>query len=98
MRGILEMDNDTNDINLRVAGRSDPSSVAGSTVKNLQEGKQVTLTAIGAGAVNQMLKSVTIARSMSASSGFDLYFTSGFATEVINGEEKTAMRIFVKKR
>jgi stage V sporulation protein S len=92
------MDNDTKEINLRVAGRSDPSSVAGSTVKNINENRSVTLTAIGAGAVNQMLKSVTIARSMAASSGSDLYFTSGFATEIINGEEKTAMRIFVKKR
>jgi stage V sporulation protein S len=87
-----------NEINLRVAGRSDPSSVAGSTVKNINEGRIVTLTAIGAGAVNQMLKAVTIARSMAASSGSDLFFTSGFATEIINGEEKTAMRIFVKKR
>jgi len=87
-----------NEINLRVAGRSDPSSVAGSAVKNINEGRTVTLTAIGAGAVNQMLKAVTIARSMAASSGSDLFFTSGFATEIINGEEKTAMRIFVKKR
>ena len=86
------------DINLKVAGRSDPSSVAGSIVKNLNEGTEVSLTAIGAGAVNQMLKSVTIARSMSASGGKDLYFTSGFATEIINGEEKTAMRIFIKQR
>lgn len=85
-------------INLKVAGRSDPSSVAGSAVKNLNEGSEVTLTAIGAGAVNQMLKAVTIARSMAATSGSDLYFTSGFATEIINDEEKTAMKIFLKKR
>lgn len=91
------MDNDKL-INLKVAGRSDPSSVAGSVVKNINEDRTVTLTAIGAGAVNQMLKAVTIARSMSASSGFDLFFTSGFSTEIINGEEKTAMRIFVKQR
>jgi stage V sporulation protein S len=91
------MDNDKL-INLKVAGRSDPSSVAGSVVKNINEDRTVTLTAIGAGAVNQMLKAVTIARSMSASSGLDLFFTSGFSTEIINGEEKTAMRIFVKQR
>lgn len=85
-------------VNLKVAGRSDPSSVAGSAVKNIVEGNDVALTAIGAGAVNQMLKAVTIARSMAASSGYDLYFVSGFATEIINGEEKTAMKIFMKKR
>lgn len=91
------MDND-NKINLKVAGRSDPSSVAGSIVKNLNEGSSVCLTAIGAGAVNQMLKAVTIGRSMAATAGDDLYFTSGFSTEIIKGEEKTAMKIFVKKR
>lgn len=89
------MVNDKN-MNLRVAGRSDPSSVAGSAVKYIHEGFNVSLTAIGAGAVNQMLKSVTIARSMAASGGKDLYFVSGFATETINGEEKTAMKIFLK--
>lgn len=85
-------------VNLKVAGRSDPSAVAGSAVKNMNEGREVTVTAIGAGAVNQMLKSVTIARSMAAASGSDIFFTSGFVTEMINGEEKTAMRIFLKKR
>tara|TARA_Y100000592_G_scaffold48647_3_gene77095 strand:- start:1081 stop:1353 length:273 start_codon:yes stop_codon:yes gene_type:complete len=85
-------------INLRVAGRSRVDSVAGSCVKNIEEGKSVSLTAIGAGAVNQMIKSITIARSMGASSGLDIYFTTGFATEVINGEEKTALKVFLHTR
>jgi stage V sporulation protein S len=84
-----------NHINLRIAGSSIPASVAGSAVKNMQEGKSVSLTAIGAGAVNQMLKSATLARSMVASSGRDLYYTSGFVTEIIEGEEKTAMKMFL---
>jgi len=82
-------------INLRVAGRSRVDAVAGSCVKNIEEGKSVTLTAIGAGAVNQMLKAITIARSMGASSGLDIYFKSGFATEIIGGEEKTALKVFL---
>ena len=85
-------------INLKVAGKSDPSLVAGSIAKNLDEGSEVHLTAIGAGAVNKMLKAVTIARSMCASTGKDLWFTSGFSTEVIDGSEKTALKIFVKSR
>jgi stage V sporulation protein S len=84
-----------NHINLRIAGSSVPASVAGSAVKNMNEGRTVSLTAIGAGAVNQMLKSATIARSMVASSGRDLTFTSGFCTEIIEGEEKTAMKIYL---
>lgn len=89
---------DERKINLKVAGKSDPSLVAGSIAKNIEEGNEVHLTAIGAGAVNQMLKSVTIARSMCASSGKDLYFTSGFSTEIIDGSEKTALKVFVKSR
>lgn len=82
-------------INLRVAGRSRVDAVAGSCVKNIEEGKRVTLTAIGAGAVNQMIKSITIARSMGASSGLDISFKSGFSTEIIGGEEKTAIKVFL---
>lgn len=88
------MDND-NLINLRIAGSSNPASVAGSAVKNITEGREVSLTAIGAGAVNQMLKAATIARSMVASNGSNLYFTSGFSNETVNGESKTAMKIFL---
>jgi len=88
------MDKDSQ-MNLRIAGSSNPASVAGSAVKNLSEGREVSLTAIGAGAVNQMLKSATIARSMVASNGGNLYFTSGFSNELVNGESKTAMKIFL---
>ena len=58
----------------------------------------MVLTAIGAGAVNQMIKAITIARSMGASSGLDIYFTTGFATEIINGDEKTALKVFLHIR
>lgn len=85
-------------INLKVAGSSNPSSVAGSAAKNLAEGKDVSLTGIGAGAVNQALKAATIARSMVASQGQDLYFTSGFSSEEVHGETKTALKIFLHLR
>ena len=94
MKGIQEMDND-NVIYLKVGGGSQAPKVAGSIVKNIGENKKVVLNAIGAGAVNQMLKSVTIARSMIASAGRDLSFTSGFSTELIDNQEKTCMLIFV---
>lgn len=84
-----------NVIYLKVGGGSSAPKVAGSIVKNIDEEKKVVLKAIGAGAVNQMLKSITIARSMIASTGRDIYFTSGFSTEIIESEEKTCMLIFV---
>lgn len=83
-------------IQLRVSGSSQVTSVAGSIVKNLAEGKKVSLSAIGAGAVNQMVKALCVARSMAASSGIDLYFSVGFGMELIEGEEKTSIRAFVR--
>ncbi len=94
MKGTYEMAND-NTIFLKVGGGSQANKVAGSVVKNIEEGKKVVLKAIGAGAVNQMIKSITIARSMIASTGRDMHFTSGFSTEIIEGEEKTCLLIFV---
>ena len=96
-RGTYEMA-DNNTIYLKVSGGSQANKVAGSVVKNIDEGKKVVLKAIGAGAVNQMIKSITVARSMIASTGRDMYFTSGFSTEIIEGEEKTCLLIFVFTR
>ena len=83
---------------LRVAGSSNVQSVAGAMVKYIQEGADVVLTAIGAGAVNQMMKSIIIGRGMAATSGMDLYFIAGFADEMIGTERKTAIRVMVKVR
>ena len=94
----MDKDKTPTSANLRVAGRSDPSAVAGSVCQNLIEGNPVSLTAIGAGAVNQMLKAVTIARSIAASSGYDLCFPSGFATEILGGAENTSLKILYHNR
>lgn len=87
-------------IELKVAARSNPSSVAGSIAKNLQEGKTVSLLAIGAGAINQMIKAYSIARGFVAPSGYDLVLKGGFADITIKNkdgkeEEKTAIRMHI---
>lgn len=81
---------------LKVAASSNPNSVAGSIVKNLQEGKQmVSLTAVGAGAVNQMIKAYAIARGYAAPSGVDLVLKGGFIDLDIGGTKKTGIRMYV---
>lgn len=79
---------------LKVAAASNPSSVAGSLVKNIQEGKDVTLLCIGASAVNQAVKALGIARGYIASQGVDLYFKVGFTNLMIDGNERTALKFF----
>lgn len=84
------------EIVLRVAGGSNSTSVAGALVKYINEKADVSLVAIGAGAVNQMMKALAIGRGMAATSGKDLSFTCGFGDEMVGDERKTAIRVFVK--
>lgn len=80
------------DVNiLRVAGKSNVPSVAGSIVKSVEDNKGVELHAIGAGAVNQCTKAIATARGILASKGMDLYTKIGFDSTEIGGEEKTMM-------
>lgn len=57
---------------LKISSKSNPNSVAGAIAGGLQENKRVELQAIGAGAVNQSMKAIAIARSFVAASGVDL--------------------------
>ena len=80
----------TKDVNiLRVAGKSNVPSVAGSIVKSIEDNKEVELHAIGAGAVNQTVKAIGTARGILASKGLDLYARIGFDSAEICGEKKT---------
>ena len=83
---------------LKVASSSNPSSVAGALVKNMQEGKDVELLSVGAGAVNQAVKAVAIARGFVAPSGVDLICIPAFTDIEIDGEERTAIKLIVEPR
>lgn len=89
---------DGTSIELRVAGGSQSSKVAGAIIKYLQEGLDVSLIAMGAGAVNQATKAVAIARGMGASHGWDLKTIPCFADEMADGIRKTAIRLILVKR
>jgi stage V sporulation protein SpoVS len=82
---------------LKVAGGSEGKKVAGAIAKYLNEGAEVSLIAIGAGAVNQMVKSVCIARSMVAARGWNLKIIPGFVDEAVQGVPKTAIRFYLEK-
>lgn len=81
-------------VNLKVSASSDPHKVSGAMVRYLAEDHKVIMTAIGASAVNQAVKSLAIGRGLAASSGVDLTFSVGFHDEEINREIKTAIRFF----
>ena len=83
---------------LKVAADSDPNSVAGALAGVLREEGKAELQAIGAGALNQAVKAVAIARGFVAPSGIDLICIPAFTDIEIDGEERTAIKLIVQPR
>jgi stage V sporulation protein S len=65
---------------LRVSAGSNPQSVASAIAHAVYENRQVKLRAVGAGAVNQAVKAIAIARGYVAPRGLDLTCKPGFTT------------------
>ena len=83
---------------LKVSSRSKPTSVAGALAGVIRDQGFVEIQAIGAGAVNQAIKAIAIARGYVAPSGLDLVFTPAFVDVEIDGEERTAIKLTVEAR
>lgn len=83
---------------LRIAGNSDAKAVAGALVAAIKAKGKAELQAVGAGAVNQAVKSIAVARGYVAPNGLNLVCTPAFAEVVINGEARTAIRFMVFAR
>ena len=65
---------------LRVSAGSNPQSVASAIAHAIYDRKEVKLRAVGAGAVNQAVKAIAIARGYVAPRGMDLSCIPGFTT------------------
>ena len=83
---------------VKVSAHSIPKSVAGAIAAVIRENREVEVQAVGAGAANQAVKSIAIARSYMALVGVDLICIPAFTTVIIDGEERTAMKFIVEPR
>jgi stage V sporulation protein S len=83
---------------LKVSSKSNPNSVAGALAGVVREQGAVEIQTVGAGALNQAIKAIAIARGFIAPSGMDLSCVPAFTDILINGEERTAIRILVEPR
>lgn len=83
---------------LKVSAQSNPKSVAGALAAVLRERGSAEVQAVGAGAVNQAIKAIAIARGFVAPNGIDLVSVPAFAEITIEGEERTAIRFIVEPR
>lgn len=83
---------------LKVSSKSKPSSVAGALANAFKNQSEVEIQAIGAGALNQAIKSIAIARGYVAPIGKDLICVPAFSDIEIEGEERTAIKLIVAER
>lgn len=80
---------------LKVSSKSSPASVAGAIAGMVKDGVPVNIQSVGAGAVNQAIKAVAIARGFLIPTGVDISCAPTFADIDIAGESRTAIRIAV---
>ena len=80
---------------LKVSSKSSPASVAGAMAGMVKDGVPVNMQCVGAGAVNQAIKAMAIARGFLIPTGFDISCAPVFSDILINGESRTAIRLSV---
>ncbi len=83
---------------LKVSTRSRPSAVAGAIAGVIRDSGVAEVQSIGAGATNQAIKAVAIARSYLSEEGIDIVCTPSFIDVAIDDEERTAIRLLIERR
>ena len=83
---------------LKVSSKSKPNSVAGALANAFREKQTVEIQAVGAWSLNQAIKAIAIARGYVAPTGKDLICVPAFSDIVIDGEERTAIKLIVESR
>lgn len=81
---------------LKVSSKSKPNSVAGALANVFKERNSIEIQSVGAGALNQAIKAIAIARGYIAPTGKDIYCVPAFSDISIEGEERTAIKLIVK--
>lgn len=80
---------------LKVSSKSSPASVAGAIAGMVKDDKRVTIQCVGAGAVNQAIKAVAIARGFLTPSGIDISCAPSFTDLEIGDTTRTAIRLLI---
>ncbi|OOM13726.1 stage V sporulation protein S [Clostridium saccharobutylicum] len=83
---------------LKVSTKSNPNSVAGALAAIIKEKNIAEIQAVGAGAINQAVKAIAIARGFIAPSGKDIVCIPAFTDIQIDGEERTAIKLIIQPR
>lgn len=83
---------------IKVSATSRTAAVAGAIAGVIRETNRAEVQAIGAGAVNQALKAIAIARGYLLEENVDIVCIPSFVEVDIDGHERTALRVVVEPR
>jgi stage V sporulation protein S len=83
---------------IKVSATSRTAAVAGAIAGVIREHKHAEVQAIGAGAVNQAVKAVVLARAYLVNDGIDIICYPEFVDVDIEGKIRTAIKINVDPR
>lgn len=83
---------------LKVSSKSNPSKVAGAIANIYRENKEVEIQTIGAGSLNQAIKAIAICRGFVVPTGDNLVVIPAFNDIIINGEQKTAIKLIITNK
>src|SRR2546428_13000044 len=80
---------------LKVGADSKPKAVAGAVAAGLREKGSVELQAVGAGAVNQAVKAISITRGFVVLKWMHIIIISSVSKDMIDGEESIAHQMLM---
>ena len=82
----------------KVSSKSNANSVAGALAAHLKEHDSCDISTVGAGALNQAMKAMIIARWFLAPLGIEIVCIPSFEEILINEEKRTAIHIHIEKK
>jgi len=93
--GVAVVLNNTQE--LKVSSKSNPNSIGGAIAGAIRENKDVVVSVIGAGAMNQAMKGIAIANGFLAPNGIRLSVVPGFGSVEIDGENRTIINLELRR-
>ena len=83
---------------IKVSANSRTAAVAGAIAGVMREHKHAEVQAIGAGAVNQSVKALVLAKGYLASDGIEITCMPEFVDVEIEGKVRTAIKLVINTR
>ena len=81
---------------IKVSSKSKPNNVAGSLANIIKDNGEVEVQVVGAGAINQLIKSIIICRGYLAPIGINIVCIPSFSVVKIDNVDKTGIKILIK--